>query len=65
MRCLVTPRITAISLVPAKCSGCSSFVMCTSYWFVYVVSRDSSDLNRRCRKGTSLQTSCSPHQKVL
>ena len=61
MRCLVTPRITAISLVPAKCSGCSSFVMCTSYLFVYVVSIGSSVAIRRCRKDTLLPTSCSPH----
>ena len=60
IRCLVTPSITAISLVPAKCSGCSSFVMCTSYWFVYVVSRDSNDLDRRCRKGIWLPSGCSP-----
>ena len=61
IRCLVTPRITAISLVPAKCSGCSSFVMFTSYCVVYVVATGSSVSVRRCRRDIWLPIGCSPH----
>jgi len=61
IRCLVTPRITAISLVPAKCSGCSWFVMFTSYRVVYVVATGSSVAVHHFRRGTLPPKGCSPH----